>query len=164
MATRTPLVIGANGLIQQLQAGDTLGSIAAAKYNNEVFTNGESSAALVIGAPVYDSAAGSVKRAEANAAATASVTGLWVDASTSASTSGNCAVGGILTATTTQWDAVVTGESGGLTFQSYYFLDPANVGKLTTTVPSTVGQLLVLVGQAMSATDMRLILAAPIQL
>jgi hypothetical protein len=163
MATRTPLVIGANGLPQQLQAGDTLGSIAAAKYNNEVFTNGEGAAALVICTPVYDSAAGAVKRAQANAASTASVTGLWVDPTTAAAGSGNCAVGGILTATTAQWDAV-TGGTGGLTFGTFYFLDPATAGKLTTTVPVTPGQFNSLVGQAMSTTDMRLILSPPIAL
>jgi hypothetical protein len=164
MASRIPLVIGSTGLPQQLQAGDTLGNVAAAKYNNEVFTNGESSAALVIGTPVYVSAAGSVKRAQANAASTADVIGLWVDPTTAASSSGNCAVGGILSATTTQWDAVVTSESGGLTFDTLYYLDPANPGKLTITVPTTVGQSNVLVGRAMSTTDMRLILATAILL
>ena len=162
MATRLPLVI-VNGQVQQLQTGDSI-SVAAAQYDNRVFTNGESSAALVAGTPVYMSAAATAKRAQANAASTATVAGLWIDATTSASSTGNCAAGGVITCTTTQWDAVVTGESGGLVFNSLYFLDPANVGKLTTTAPSTVGQLVCLVGRALSSTDMELILAQAILL
>jgi len=161
MATRIPLVVNA-GQIQQLQTGDNIVT-AAAQYDNEVFTNGESSTALVIGAPVYVSAASTAKRAQANAASTARVVGLWVDITTSASSSGNCAVGGRVTATTAQWDAVA-GTSGGLVANTVYYLDPANLGKLTATAPTTVGQLVVAVGLAFSSTDMDIIGAQPILL
>jgi hypothetical protein len=162
MASRIPLVI-VGGQIQQLQAGDTI-NVASAEWDNRVWTNGESSFSLVAGTPVYISGANTVKRAEANAASTASVSGLLVDPSVSVGNTGNFAAGGIITCTTVQWDAVVTGESGGLTPNSLYFLDPANPGKLTTTAPSTVGQLVTVVGRASSTVDMELVLAQPIQL
>lgn len=161
MATRLPLVMNA-GQVQQLQSGDNI-VVAAGQYSNDVLTNGEGAAALVIGTPFYISAAGTAKRAQANAASTARVAGLWVDISTAAAGSGNAAVSGRLTATTGQWDAVA-GTTGGLTFNTPYYLDPANPGKLTATAPTTVGQLVVLVGIAISSTDMELELQQPILL
>ena len=161
MATRIPLVLNA-GQVQQIQSGDNI-VVAAGQYSNDVLTNGESSQALVIGMPVYISAAATAKRAQANAASTSRVAGLWVDTSTSASSSGNCAVSGRLTATTGQWDAVA-GTTGGLTFNTPYYLDPANPGKLTATAPTTVGQLVVLVGVAISSTDLEMDIQPPILL
>ena len=161
MATRIPLVMNA-GQMQQLQAGDSI-IVPASQYSNDVLTNGEASQALTIGMPVYVSAAATAKRAQANAASTARVAGLWVDITTAASSSGNCAVAGRIVATTGQWDAVA-GTTGGLTFNTPYYLDPANPGKLTATAPSTVGQLVVLVGVAISSTDMELDIGQPILL
>lgn len=162
MATRLPLVIGANGLVQQLQSGDQIVN-ATAQTDIRLLLNGESSLAIVIGAPVYISAAGTMKRAQANAAATSKVIGLGYDVSTAAAASGNAALNGLLVATTAQWDAV-TGQTGGLTPGSTYFLDPTTVGKLTVTAPTTVGQSVVQVGVALSATDMNLTVTPPILL
>lgn len=161
MATRIPLVMNA-GQMQQLQSGDNI-VVAAGQYSNDVLTNGEASTALVIGMAVYISAAGAAKRAQANAASTARVAGLWVDTTTAAAGSGNCAVAGRLTATTGQWDAVA-GTTGGLVFNTPYYLDPANAGKLTAIAPTTVGQLVVQVGVAISTTDMELDIQPPILL
>jgi hypothetical protein len=163
MTLRIPLVLGANGLPQQLQSGDTLNAPTNIPSIISLI-NGESSVGLVIGMPVYVSAAGTVKRAEANAASTANVLGLCYDVSIAASASGNICEDGLLTATTTQWDAVVTSETGGLTFGTLYFLDPANIGKLTSTVPTTVGQLVVLVGIGVSSTIMNVNVRPPILL
>jgi len=80
MATRIPLVI-VNGQIQQLQTGDGI-VVPAAQYDNRVFTNAEASTALTAGMAVYISAASAAKRAQANAAATARVIGIWLDATT----------------------------------------------------------------------------------
>lgn len=163
MAIRKPLVLGDNGLLQQLQPGDTLGSIAAADCVG-VFTNGETAATpLVVGTPVFISASGVAKRAQANAANTAAAIGLWADVTTPSAGSGNCAVVGILTATTAQWDAV-TNQVGGLVFGSLYYLDPTNVGHLTTTVPTAAGQFRTLVGQALSTTSMRVMPQFPVAL
>jgi hypothetical protein len=161
MAIRIPLVI-VNGQIQQLQTGDGI-SVAAAQYDNRVATNGEASTALTAGMVVYASGAGAAKRAQANAASTAGIVGVWMDASTAASSSGNYAAGGVATATTTQWDAVA-GTTGGLAANTLYYLDPATPGKMTSTAPTTVGQLVVIVGRALSTTELELLLELPILL
>lgn len=150
MATRSPLVI-ASGQIEQLQAGDEL-LVATAVADVRTMTNGESSSAIVIGMAVYIFAAGSVKRAQANALSTADVLGLMRDTSVAAAGSGQIVVGGILVATTGQWDAV-TGQTGGLTAGARYFLDPVTPGKITSTAPTTVGQVVICLGRALSLTD-----------
>lgn len=67
-------------------------------------------------------------------------------------------VAGMLTLTTAEWDAV-TGESGGLTPDSYYWLS-AVPGEFTATQPDTgVRQCLI---YAMSATEARIILGEPL--
>lgn len=151
-----------SGQVQQLQSGDTI-SVAAATYDARSATNGESSAALTAGMAVYISAAGTTKRAQANAAATSRVAGVWIDASTAAAASGVYAAGGVAVCTTGQWDAVA-GTTGGLTANTIYYLDPSNPGKLTATAPTTVGQLVVAVGLALSTTDMELLLRDPVLL
>ena len=151
MATRVPLVL-VNGQVERLQAGDDI-LAPTATLNIRAVTNGESSAALVIGAPAYVSAAGTVKRAQANAVSTADALGLMVSTSTAAGASGTIGVGGTLVATTTQWDAV-TGQTGGLTSGSRYYVDPSTAGKLTATPPDTTGQVLICMGKALSTTEM----------
>ncbi len=150
MATRVPLVIVA-GEVQQLQSGDQI-VVQTAQIDVRIVTNGEASVALVIGAPVYVFGAGSVKRAQGNALSTSKVLGLWVDPSTAAAATGQVGLNGLLTATTTQWDAV-TGQTGGLTSGAIYYVDPVTAGKLTSTAPSTVGQVVAPVGIALSTTD-----------
>lgn len=162
MALKTPLVVGGDGLPQQLQAGDTI-NVASSTYTSRAVTNGEGAAAVVIGAPVYASAADTIKRAQANAKATAKLAGLGLDASTVAGAVGNIITSGVLVATTAQWDAV-TGGAGGLTFGTYYFLDPANPGKLTSVVPTTVGQCITLVGIGLSTTELELSIQPPVLL
>jgi hypothetical protein len=162
MALRKPLVVGSDGLPQQLQSGDGLdASTTTSQTRSE--TNGEGATAIVIGAPVYSSAAGTVKRAKADAKSTSGVVGLGYDATTAASAAGYIITGGVLVATTTQWDAVA-GTTGGLTFNTLYFLDPSNAGKMTSTVPTTVGQCVVLIGRALSTTELDLMLEPPILL
>ena len=162
MTVRAPLVLGADGLPQQLQAGDTLSAPTTAPDIISI-TNGESSAAIVIGAPVYISAAATAKKARANAKATSHVAGLGYDVSIPAAGAGYICTSGTLTATTAQWDAVA-GTTGGLTYNTYYFLDPANVGNLTATPPSTVGQCNVLIGRALSSVDLELMVQPPVLL
>jgi hypothetical protein len=154
MAVKKPLVLGSNGLIQQLQAADSI-SVSSAALSTYSATNGEAGS-VVIGAPVYSFGAGSIKKAQANGAATAEVLGLVADATIATATIGTIALSGLLSATTGQWDAVVTGAAGGLVFGTKYFLDPSTAGKLTTTPPTTVGQYLVYIGTAFSTTEMML--------
>lgn len=162
MAIRQPLVLGADGLAQQLQSGDSISSPTTVPSIRAV-TNGEASAALVIGTPVYASAADVVKRAQANAKTTSKLAGLWYDATTAAAAVGNLASDGVIVATTVQWDAVAS-TTGGLTFNTTYFLDPVTVGKITATPPITAGQCNVVIGVAISATELFLQIEQPILL
>jgi hypothetical protein len=82
---------------------------------------------------------------------------------TAAAGVGNIISAGILVATTIQWDAVA-GTTGGLVFGTRYFLDPATVGKMTATPPATTGQCNVLIGIALSTTELELQIASPILL
>ena len=108
---------------------------------------------LVIGTPVYVSAAGSVDKAQADALTTKNVVGLVVDTSIASSATGDIQTGGLLTATTGQWDAV-TGDAGGLTAGSQYFVDPDTAGMLTDANLITAGDFIAPVGIALSTTEM----------
>jgi hypothetical protein len=68
---------------------------------------------------------------------------------------------GVVTLTTAQWDAVVTGQSGGLTAGAWYYLSSATAGFLTTTAPSVGGTFKTLVGLAISPTELQLQLGEP---
>ena len=152
MALRKPLVI-VSGQIQQLQAADTLDAVqsggdAVTQTNDEV-------GAIVIGTPVYNDANNGVKKAKADAAGTSGVIGLVRDTSISAAATGAIQVGGVLTATTGQWDTAF-GTTGGLTRGVRYFLSAATAGLGTATAPSTTGQYVVYLGIALSTTDLLL--------
>jgi hypothetical protein len=160
MALRKPIV-QVGGLLQQLQSGDTLdtpgsGGELISQTNDEV-------GAIVIGTPVYNDAADGVKKAKADAVGTKSVIGLVYDTTIGAGVSGNIMTGGVLAATTGQWDAV-TGGVGGLTFGTRYFLSAATAGQLTATAPSTVSQYVVEIGIALSTTELKVEIQSPILL
>jgi hypothetical protein len=123
-------------------------------------TNGEAGS-IVIGAPVYVSAANTVKKGINNSAlANASCVGLVNDVSVSSAGTANIALNGVVTATTGQWDAVA-GTTGGLTAGTRYFLG-STAGTLTATAPST--GFSTQVGMALSTTVMILMIQEPIQL
>ncbi len=157
MAQRKPLVL-VNGQLQQLQSGDTI-----ADQDTEFPLTNHESTAVVCGAPVYVDVVGGFKRAQANATATADSVGLVATTPSIANGAvGSVCVQDVLTLTTAQWDAV-TGQTGGLTAGKYY-LDPATAGKMTPTPPSTVGQVVVELGRALSATDFKVEIKASILL
>lgn len=112
------------------------------------------------GAAVYITGSGTISLAEANAYSTAGVVSL-VSASILNGASGVTTLSGILSLTTSQWDAIVTGESGGLTSGSLYFLDPSTAGNLTKTAPSTTGQVITVIGRAISPTVLSISLGTP---
>jgi hypothetical protein len=161
MAVKKVLVMGASGHPEQLQAGDSI-NVATTTTEVETLTNGGGSS-VPIGTPVYISAADTFLTARANASGTAKLHGLIYDASIASASAGSVATDGVVTATTTQWDAI-TGQTGGLTAGADYFLDAAAAGKLTSTPPSTAGQYNVYVGRAKSTTDMHLDIRFPIAL
>ncbi len=130
----------------------TAGTLASTSVVTDTATNGEAGA-IAIGRAVYVSGADQIKLANANASGTTNVVALVSATSIASSASGAIATAGVLTATTTQWDAV-TGQSGGLTFGATYFLSNTTAGALTTTAP-TSGHV-VPVGIALGTTRMRL--------
>lgn len=149
MAVQKPLVI-IGGQIQQIPSGDTLSS-ASSEVDVVAMTNANAGA-LVIGTPVYVSVAGSVDKANASAVGTARVLGLMRDVSTASAAAGLVQTDGVLAATTTQWDAVA-GTTGGLAAGTLYWLS-ATAGLITSTPPSTSGQYVMLLGMALSATEL----------
>ena len=162
MATKIPLVVGSNGLPQQLQSGDELGAnIASTQVRTRPNANAGS---IVKGAPGYKNPpAGEVDKARANAASTARVYGLVYDTTIATTANGTIATDGPLVATTGEWDAV-TGQTGGLTPGAMYFLDPSTAGMMTTTPPTTVGHLVCKIGEAISTTEFEISISDPILL
>lgn len=156
MAIRKPLVLN-NGEIEQLQPGDNLGEVDILQQ-----TNGNAGA-IVIGTPVYSSAASTVDKARANVVGTTNVIGLVSDTSIAAAGTGGILTNGVLAATTGQWDAVA-GTAGGLTRDVIYYLSGATAGLLTSVPPSTVGQFVIRVGIAISTTEMLIFIERRIKL
>lgn len=148
MAVRKPIVLVAR-VLQQLQAADTL-SGPFAEMEQQNWTNGDAGS-HTIGQVVYISAADTVKKAQANAAATVQAIGL------ATATIANGAVGAYQTAGT------LAGLSG-LTAGAVYYLDPSTAGATSVTAPSTVGQYVVRIGIAVSTTEMMIDIQEPILL
>lgn len=156
MAVKQPLVI-TSGQIEQLQSGD---NVASADLFNRTNNN---AGAIVIGQPVYVDGAGTVDLAQADIIGTSNVLGLVADASIANAASGGIQTDGNLTATTGEWDTV-TGQVGGLTTGVRYFLDPATAGMLTTTAPTTLGEVVAPVGTAMSTTELEITIGTTVRL
>lgn len=153
MASKKPLVFNTTtGKAEQLQSGDTLDA-AVSSARQRTVTNGNAGA-ITIGQAVYLTAADTVDLAQGNASGTSDVIGVVVATSISASGTGAIITNGQLTATTTQWDAV-TGQTGGLTAGSTYFLDKTTAGKMTADISAyTTGDFVCQVGRAFSTTVM----------
>lgn len=145
MAQRKPLVLN-SGEIQQLQAGDSI--------QQEEDLNLTADAVLIAGNVVYASAADHVTLAKADAAGTSKVLGM-TNAAIASGAVGPVQTGGVITLTTTQWDAAF-GTTGGLTFNTKYYLSDATAGLGTVTAPSTVGHYVVELGVAISTTEFQL--------
>jgi hypothetical protein len=134
MAARKPLVL-VSGVMQQLQAGDTLDAVVTEK--ELVSMTNKNAGTINIGAPTYvKSTATQIDLAKADAAGTARVLGLVADETIAADASGNIQTNGVMTLTTAQWDAVA-GTTGGLAAGTIYYLSAATAGLLTATCPTT---------------------------
>jgi hypothetical protein len=117
----------------------------------------------VIGQAAYISSANHVDLAKADSSSTTYVIGLVSDPTIATGASGGVTLAGVLTATTGEWDAV-TGQVGGLTSGSTYFLSDATAGSITPTAPSTTGHFVAPVGIAMSTTDLKINVNLTIQI
>lgn len=131
--------------------------------NNIIQLTNNSGAPLIIGTPVYSDAADSMAPGVADGSGKSNIVGLVADTSVGDGAQGDVAVGGIIVATTDQWDAVA-GTSGGLTFNTPYYLDPTTAGKLTSIAPVNAGQEVVQVIIALSTTEARIAIQPPILL
>lgn len=155
MAAQKPLVI-IGGQIQQIPTGDTI-SVAASGGETVAMTNANAGS-LVIGTPVYVSAAGSVNKGNAAGIATAKILGLVSDTSIGTGATGNIQLGAAFTATTGQWDAVAESAIGvptvgGLAAGTTYFLS-TTVGKISAVAPTGALAFVGRIGIAMSATEL----------
>lgn len=138
---------------------DTYGRVTSgtvATINNDAnvvtLTNAQGST-INIGQVVYSSSSGSVTLARSDSLTTSNFIGLVSQTTIGNGATGTINIDGLVTATTTQWDAV-TGQSGGLTPNTTYYLSGATAGMMTTTAPTT-GHL-VPVGVGISTTQMKL--------
>jgi len=106
---------------------------------------------IAAGGPLIAAAAGVLGPAQASALSSS----LWVGLATSSASSGASVVAryaGPMVLTTTEWDAVVTGGSGGLVAGTQYYVDAANPGKLVAAPPSATGTFIAPVGIATDST------------
>lgn len=160
MALRKPLVL-VNGKLRQIAASDTLDAqVIEVDIVNQQNNN---AATINIGQPVYNDGAGTVDLAQADAGGTVEVLGLVKAATIAAAASGAIQTDGVIAATTAQWDAL-TGDVGGLTPGSVYYLDPDTAGNITLTAPTAVGDFVVRLGKAISTTELEITILQPIEL
>jgi hypothetical protein len=157
MAIKKPLVLGANGELEQLQAGD---NIEAGSSNQSFSALNSNAGAISIGQAVYVDGAGSVDLAQADAETTSNAIGLVQDASVASGASGMVITDGVLVSA--DW-TTVTG-SATLTAGGKYFLSDATAGQITLTPPTLAGSYVVRVGTAISATELEISISRGIKL
>ena len=155
-----------NGEVAGLKTGDTF----TIPQQTKPFVNGEASAAIGYGQPVYISGVGTVKLAVGNNTTpnTADVFAVCADASIAIGATGNffTQAGDVVTFGSTGAADSIGGTTGGLTAGVKYFLDPTTPGKITATPPITpnAGLIATLVYQAISTVDAVLIDAQSISI
>ena len=113
---------------------------------------GTATANLAVGEVVYADGAGSLDKAKADAQATSSVVGIVTTAALATATA------------TIQTSGVVTNSGWALTTDNIYYLSKDTSGVLTATAPTATGELVVAVGIAVSATELKLLSIPPILL
>jgi len=156
MALKKALVIGTDGLIEQLQPGDTLaGPIAEVDV---VAKQNDNASPITIGQVVYIKSNSNIDLAQANTIATTKALGLVYDASIAASATGNIQTDGVISSS--DWTAVIGAVS--LTPGAIYFLSNSAAGQMTATPPASGFRLPV--GKAISATDFEISLGEIVRL
>ena len=150
---KKPLVL-TNGQLEQLQAGDTL-----ALFHTLEVVNGEATPAL-IGVVVYIDSANTIKFAKADSDTTKNAIAMCQN-DINPGESGAIQINSLLTLTTAQWDTI-TGDIGGLTPGSVYYLSNTAAGWITKIAPTT--GYVVKIGIAVSAIDFEILVGTPIKL
>lgn len=156
MAIKKPLVIGSNGEIEQLQAGD---NILAGSTTQSFSAINENAGAISQGQVVFVSSSGSVNLANNTSEATAKAIGVVEDASIAPTASGSVLTDG--TITVADWTAIAGAPT--LTAGSVYFLDGVD-GNITTIPPILAGSYVVRIGTAISTTTLEVSISRPIKL
>jgi hypothetical protein len=108
--------------------------------------------ATLAGSPMCvgsDRAGGHAALAKANAASTAFCIGLAIQFAEDDAPVYICYAGPVQL-TAAEWDAIVTGESGGLSTGTTYYVSSTSAGKLTSVAPSAGGTFTSPVGVALS--------------
>ncbi len=149
--TYRELVAGLGVSIVQTDSTTTISSNSSSTVLTIVLTNSDS-IQVTKGMPVYSFNNGEFKRGKANNVTTNKLIGLAHD-DINTSASGEIQTDGVLMASTVQWDAL-TGDSGGLTVNSLYYLSETTAGNLKLTVPIT--GYVSPVGIAISSTQMKI--------
>lgn len=134
--------------------------------DNVIQLRNDNDGSLIIGTPVYSDAAAGIDQGLANNSGKSTIIGLVSDVSVASGAQGNVAVGGLIVASTAQWDAIC-GTTGGLTFNVPYYLHKSTPGRLTATAPTSpgdIGKEVVQVITALSETEARIAITTPILL
>ncbi len=149
--TYRELVAGSGVTIDHTDDATTISATGGGATSTVNMTNVDTGS-VVIATPVYTFGSGTFKKGKANTQASIRLVGLA--ASTIAQdSSGSIQTDGVVTASTGEWDAL-TGDSGGLTSDTKYYLSETEAGKLKT-IPPTSGYV-VPVGYAVSTTQLKL--------
>lgn len=112
-----------------------------------------------IGTPIYLGINGHANAAQADSAATAKVVGLSLSSTAPTFSCTYITDGQVIRSDWTD----ITGTAS-LTPGAYYFLDPDNLGQMTTTAPTTGGDFVLRLGQAQSTTVFDVEIQQPIRL
>jgi hypothetical protein len=139
---------------------DTYGRVTSGSASSSVSTSLTAAEALTKFNAVYVFSTNNVKKARSNAAGTYRAIG-FAAAAISNAASGQIIYGGTVTGTTGEWDAV-TGQTGGLTAGSPYYVSNATPGNITATAPTS--GWIVRVGIALSTTTLLINLGEPVGL
>lgn len=143
----------------------TLLSNRGARTNLFPFSN-DNASPLIRCQPIYASSEDGGNLAIANNTGKSIVTGLVADTSVASAATGLGVAGGVMVASTDEWDAVC-GTTGGLAFGVTYYLDPATPGRLTDSPPESPaddGDEVVPIITSLSATKARISIQPPILL
>jgi hypothetical protein len=132
---------------------DTATRISGPQPSNPNSFTGTPSTGTAVGTPLYSNA-GVLTPAKSDAAGSSRCIGLASSEGAAGEPGMHAQYAGPLTLTTAEWDARVTGQSGGLTPGAEYFVSAAAAGKLVVAAPSGGGQYVAPVGVALSATTL----------
>jgi len=136
--------------------------------NLEVLTNlltktNENVGSLVKGNLVYSSSLNKVNKAQANSINTSKVLGMVTNTTVASNATATIQNSNIFIFDNTSQVDAVCNSTGGFTFNTYYYLDTATAGKMTSTIPTNYPNCLVRIGLALSTTSIKLDIQDPIE-